>query len=34
MFRDYPDIAQYPELEALDHYNGGGKAEGRIWPWW
>ena len=31
--RDYPDLHQYPELDAFDHYNAneGGKAEGRIW---
>ena len=31
--RDYPDLQQYPELDAFDHYNAveGGKSEGRIW---
>jgi hypothetical protein len=31
--RDYPDLAQYPALDAFSHYNGneGGKSEGRIW---
>ena len=31
--RDYPDLAQYPTLDAFSHYNGneGGKSEGRIW---